>query len=141
MRVSCECARASEKVCDCVCLYVRVCISRVLCDCVCVRVCISRVSSAVPIAQTHSHTRTNPPFLFSDPLLFVRKRTCTRHLFVPTTKSQTRPQPFLHICTHTHTHTYTGFPTGLKYSFMPKVKPDGRPSYLVYPPPSPSNAL
>jgi len=24
-----------------------------------------------------------------------------------------------------------GFPTGLKYSFMPKVKPDGRPSYLV----------
>jgi NADH dehydrogenase (ubiquinone) flavoprotein 1 len=24
-----------------------------------------------------------------------------------------------------------GFPSGLKYSFMPKVNPDGRPSYLV----------
>lgn len=24
-----------------------------------------------------------------------------------------------------------GFPSGLKYSFMPKVSPDGRPSYLV----------
>ena len=24
-----------------------------------------------------------------------------------------------------------GFPTGLKYSFMPKVSQDGRPSYLV----------
>jgi NADH dehydrogenase (ubiquinone) flavoprotein 1 len=24
-----------------------------------------------------------------------------------------------------------GFPSGLKYSFMPKNKPDGRPSYLV----------
>ncbi len=24
-----------------------------------------------------------------------------------------------------------GFPTGLKYSFMPKINPDGRPSYLV----------
>ena len=25
----------------------------------------------------------------------------------------------------------SGFPSGLKYSFMPKHKPDGRPSYLV----------
>lgn len=25
----------------------------------------------------------------------------------------------------------TGFPSGLKWSFMPKVKADGRPSYLV----------
>jgi NADH:ubiquinone oxidoreductase subunit F (NADH-binding) len=24
-----------------------------------------------------------------------------------------------------------GFPSGLKYSFMPKMNPDGRPSYLV----------
>ena len=24
-----------------------------------------------------------------------------------------------------------GFPSGLKYSFMPKSNPDGRPSYLV----------
>ena len=24
-----------------------------------------------------------------------------------------------------------GFPSGLKYSFMPKNNPDGRPSYLV----------
>jgi NADH:ubiquinone oxidoreductase subunit F (NADH-binding) len=24
-----------------------------------------------------------------------------------------------------------GFPSGLKYSFMPKIKTDGRPSYLV----------
>ena len=26
---------------------------------------------------------------------------------------------------------FSGFPSGLKYSFMPKHKPDGRPSYLV----------
>jgi len=24
-----------------------------------------------------------------------------------------------------------GFPSGLKYSFMPKMSPDGRPNYLV----------